>query len=190
MSRRVECHCLLFVWSPPTLLNYSHYILCGHARVQLICRIEMLEFSVCAFTAFLRLACDGVVCAERSSGFHRIWDSGMLESPPSGVCEILEKMGVMEVLQNSMFDVALEYMVFCCSLDTDWRRCTSLWFPYDFHTHEVSDVLLCKGLPTSRRDGDGDIIDDVIVSAFSVLFEPGDLTPIPPGQGQGALVAV
>lgn len=75
----------------------------------------MLEFSVCTFTAFLCLACDGSVLTEDISCLSPVWDSGMLVKLPYGLREILEKMGAMVVVQDSGFDMYLGYMAYSVS---------------------------------------------------------------------------
>lgn len=72
--RTLERHRLLFV-ATPVFSYHSHYILNDYAGVQLIWYITMSELSVCTFTAFQCLACDGALSAEGSliRRVSRIW---------------------------------------------------------------------------------------------------------------------
>lgn len=77
--------------------------------MQLVWRIATLEFSVCIFTALLRLVCDGLNTADGCFCWPRLWDSSMPMSLPSGVGKILRKMGAMAVLCDSASDMSLGY---------------------------------------------------------------------------------
>lgn len=116
--------------TPPVSLYYHLYILNHHSKEQLIWHIAMSGFTVCTFMPFLCLACDGPISSEGSSAASLIWDSGMLASLPSGVCQTLEKMGVMAVLHDSGFEMSLGYMIYCRSLRSHgfptiltWLKC-------------------------------------------------------------------
>lgn len=122
---------------------------------------------------FYCLACDGPVSAQGNSGSSRIWDFGKLVSLTSGVCETLEKMGIMMVLRNYGFNMALGYVTYCRSRDVVWPRCTSYWFPYDFSVGEVSDVPSRRSPSTLRRNADCKPIGDRILPASVVTFNQG-----------------
>lgn len=85
--RDLEAHRLFLAATPPVVPNYSLDILYDHAWLQLVWGIDMSEFSVCTFTAFLCMAPDGSVSAENGSSLPCIWNSDMLISLSSGVCE-------------------------------------------------------------------------------------------------------
>lgn len=150
----------------------------------------MSELTVGTFMALLCLARDGPVYSEGGSGWPSIWDYGMLVSLLSGVCELLEKMGVMAVLHDPGFDMSLGYMAYCRSRDVDLMRCTLLWLPYDINMGKMSDVLCCSASSTRCHNADGERIEDRIVTTFPVNFIRGDLTPLPDYFSAGASVVV
>lgn len=121
---------MLFVATPPVFSYHSNYILSSHARAELIWCITMSESSLSTSAAFLCLACDCPVPATGGSALPSIWDSGTFVSLPSGVCEILGKMGNIAVLHDSSFDMALGYMAYCRSSDVNWLHCTCSWLLY------------------------------------------------------------
>lgn len=122
-----EGHCHSFVATPLVFSYYSHSssrIMPGAAYLA-HCHVRVLHLLV---TGFLCMACDGPCFAAGGSSLHRIWASGMLISLLSGVRETLEMKGIMAVLCNSGFEMALGYMAHYRSSDIDWPRCMSSWF--------------------------------------------------------------
>lgn len=112
-----KVHRLYFVAIP--VFSYCfHDIFNGHALVQTIWGISMLEFSASTIIDFVCLDRDDI--AEGSSDLPCIWDRGMLVSYLTCVCETLEKMCIMMVLCNSDLIMALGNMAWCHSRDVDW----------------------------------------------------------------------
>lgn len=103
----------------------------------------------------------------------------MLVSISFGVSEQLGKMGVMAVLSGCSFDTTLAYMDYCRSRKIDWPRCTSSWLLYDFSMGQVSDVSSSRSFLTRLGNADGEPLDDLILPALPVLFEPGEFTTLP-----------
>lgn len=124
------------------------------------------------------MAHDGLAYAKGGSNSPCIWDSDTLMLFLSGVCENLEKMGVMAVLSDSGFYMTLDYMAYYRGRDVEWQQCTSSWLPYNFSMGEVSHVPSRSACSTLHRDADGNRKGDPILPACPVLFVPGDLTPL------------
>lgn len=142
--------------SPPhVLLYYSHYILNDNAGARHICRISMLYFAGCTFTAFLCLAPDGPVSAECSSDLLPIWDSGFFVSLPLAVSETLMSICAIVLLHESSFHMSLEQMAHYTSPDVYCVRYTSSWFPHSFPMGEMFDVPSCNAFSTRRHNVDG-----------------------------------
>lgn len=91
-----------------------------HFGAQLVWGIAMSEFPVCNIMAFLRTALHGPSSAEDGPSSPGIWDSGMLVSLPTNVCESLEKMGAMADLCDPVFDIPLGDMTKCRTGDVHW----------------------------------------------------------------------
>lgn len=141
----------------------------------LVWHIDLEAFSTCAFTAFLFLARDVPVSAVGSSGLPRVEEMNMLDSLPSAVFEILEKMEGLAVLDHSDFNIALDYMSHCHSCDVGWLPCTSSWPPWDFSKCEISDVPPGSAYSSCRFNTGGGPKGNCIVHAFPALFDAGDL---------------
>lgn len=63
-----------------------------------------------------------------------------------------EKKGVIAVLKDSGFDMALAYMTYCRKSDVDWPQWSSSWTPYDYSMGEVSSVPSGSASSTRRRN--------------------------------------
>lgn len=122
------------------------------------------------FTVFLCFARDDLVSAGGDSRSCHTWDSDMLVSLPPGVCEILEKMGVMAVLHGSVFDMALGYMAYCRSRDAIGCGVRCFGFSYDFSRSEVSNVRWRSTSSTQSGNEDGEPICDSNLPAISVFL--------------------
>lgn len=89
-----------------------------------------------------------------------IQDCGMLGSLHSDAYGTPDKLGVMTVLQDPVFDIFWGCMAYCSSQEGDWLQCTSSGFPYNFNMdvqfvclwHETNFVLWCELLCQAGRE--------------------------------------
>lgn len=167
-----ECHCLLFL-AAFHLSYYNYYIFSRHERMQLIWLMDMSKFSVCTFMAILCLPRDGLVSAEGGYGSRSIWNSGVLASLPSGVCETLQKMVITEVLHDSVFDMSFGCKAYCRSRDVDWPQCMLSCFLYNYGICEVSIVPQPSVSSNRHRILEGESVSNGILPASSLFFVPG-----------------
>lgn len=97
---------------------------------------------------------------------------------PTGVCEGVEKMGDMRVLQDPGLNLYLKYMASAAVRRLIGRDTPHVWLPYDFRMGKVPYVLSFRTWSTHYLNTDGESIDDSIVPTSPGLSVPGDRTPL------------